>query len=128
MRPYQTILFDFDGVLCRGKFYEKTLLPNYSEIYNWIQINIFGDSKLAKDWMKGRVSSRNINKLIAEHTNIREDTLNKLYEQSVYLMEPDEIVEWRWFSLNSLPSPLFFPSAKMIENYRSKAFYLSQNR
>ena len=24
------------------------------------------------------------------------------------VMEPDEIIEWRWFSLNNLPSPIYF--------------------
>lgn len=38
--------------------------------------------------------------------------------------EPDEIVEWRWFALNDLPAPLYFPSAKIIENYRKNLFYI----
>jgi 8-oxo-dGTP diphosphatase len=42
------------------------------------------------------------------------------------VMEPDEIVEWQWFSLDNLPTPLFFPSAKIIENYRKKLFYMPQ--
>lgn len=41
------------------------------------------------------------------------------------VMEPDEIVEWKWFDLNKLPKPIYFPSAKMIENYRKKKFYIS---
>lgn len=28
---------------------------------------------------------------------------------------PDEIISWSWFSLDSLPSPLFPPSAKIAE-------------
>ncbi|MDP2874443.1 MAG: NUDIX domain-containing protein [bacterium] len=40
------------------------------------------------------------------------------------VMEPDEIAEWRWFSLDTLPTPLYFPSAKVIENYRKKLFYI----
>lgn len=39
--------------------------------------------------------------------------------------EPDEITEWRWFDLDHLPSPLYFPSAKLLENYRHKKFYLA---
>ena len=27
-------------------------------------------------------------------------------------MEPDEIVEWKWFDLKELPSPIYFPSEK----------------
>jgi len=41
------------------------------------------------------------------------------------VMEPDEITEWRWFSLDNLPSPLYFPSAKVLENYKQKKFYIS---
>jgi 8-oxo-dGTP diphosphatase len=29
------------------------------------------------------------------------------------VMEPDEITEWNWFSLNDLPEPLYFPSEKV---------------
>jgi len=39
------------------------------------------------------------------------------------VMEPDEITEWRWFSLNLLSTPLFFPSEKVLKNYFSKEVY-----
>jgi len=39
------------------------------------------------------------------------------------VMEPDEITRWDWFSLNNLPNPLFFPSAKIIKNYQDGKFY-----
>jgi len=42
------------------------------------------------------------------------------------IMEPDEIVEWRWFELNNLPNKLYFPSKKVIENYKTGAFYLNK--
>ena len=42
------------------------------------------------------------------------------------VMEPDEIVEWRWFELDNLPKPLYFPSAKILENYREGKFYIEQ--
>ena len=42
------------------------------------------------------------------------------------VMEPDEITEWRWFDLNNLPSPIYFPSAKVLENYKKKKFYISK--
>jgi 8-oxo-dGTP diphosphatase len=42
------------------------------------------------------------------------------------VMEPDEITEWRWFDLNNLPSPIYFPSAKVLENYKHKKFYISK--
>jgi 8-oxo-dGTP diphosphatase len=40
-------------------------------------------------------------------------------------MEPDEITQWQWFDLNILPSPLYFPSAKILKNYKSQQFYIS---
>lgn len=42
------------------------------------------------------------------------------------VMEPDEITEWQWFILNELPSPLYFPSAEVIENYKQKKFYIKR--
>ena len=45
------------------------------------------------------------------------------FEGEPKTMEPDEITEWRWFSLNELPSPIFFPSEKILKNYRAGEFY-----
>lgn len=42
------------------------------------------------------------------------------------VMEPDEITEWRWFDLDNLPNPLYFPSAKIFENYKQKKFYIAE--
>ena len=39
------------------------------------------------------------------------------------VMEPDEITEWRWFNLDDLPSPIFFPSEKILKNYFAKKIY-----
>ena len=33
------------------------------------------------------------------------------------IMEPDEIVEWKWFDLNNLPGPIFFPSEKILKKF-----------
>ena len=38
-------------------------------------------------------------------------------------MEPGKITEWNWFSLEKLPQPLYFPSARVLENYRLGLFY-----
>ena len=40
------------------------------------------------------------------------------------VMEPDEITEWKWFDLEELPNPMFFPSTEIIENHRNKKFYI----
>ena len=39
------------------------------------------------------------------------------------VMEPDEITEWKWFALDKLPEKMFFPSAKILENYKKDVFY-----
>ena len=44
-------------------------------------------------------------------------------EDEPKVMEPDEITEWRWFSLGNLPRPIFPPSEKMLRSYLSKKIY-----
>src|SRR4030043_607302 len=39
------------------------------------------------------------------------------FEGDPKIMEPEEITEWKWFDLAALPSPLYFPSEKIIKNY-----------
>jgi 8-oxo-dGTP diphosphatase len=39
------------------------------------------------------------------------------------VMEPDEITEWRWFPLESLPEKVFFPSQEIITRYQKGQFY-----
>jgi 8-oxo-dGTP diphosphatase len=46
------------------------------------------------------------------------------FEGEPQVLEPDEITEWQWFSLDDLPTPLYFPSAKFLENYKQKKFYI----
>lgn len=40
------------------------------------------------------------------------------------VMEPDEITEWKWFSLKKLPFPRYFPSFGVIKNFLKKKFYI----
>jgi len=49
----------------------------------------------------------------------------EITDQEPKVMEPDEITEWGWFDLDTLPSPLFFPSAKVLDNYKQKKFYIT---
>lgn len=69
-------------------------------------------------------------KLISVGNEIVEDahfiTLGFLcedFEGEPKVMEPDEIVEWKWFDLNNLPKPMFFPAEKVIKNYLAKEIY-----
>jgi 8-oxo-dGTP diphosphatase len=39
------------------------------------------------------------------------------------VMEPDEITKWEWFDLDNLPSPIFSPSQKLLNNYQAGKFY-----
>lgn len=43
------------------------------------------------------------------------------------VMEPDEMTEWQWFDLADLPSPRYFPSFEVIENYRQGKFYIKRD-
>jgi len=52
---------------------------------------------------------------------------SEYFDGEPMIMEPDEIVEWGWFDLDDLPSPLFFPSARMLENYRENKLYIKRD-
>ena len=45
------------------------------------------------------------------------------YNGEVKVMEPDEIVDWKWFDLDNLPKNLFMPSRKCLQNYFDGKFY-----
>jgi len=47
----------------------------------------------------------------------------KNFSDTPKIMEPDEIVEWRWFDLNALPERVYPPSAVMIKAYLNKKIY-----
>lgn len=47
----------------------------------------------------------------------------KKYSGGVKIMEPDEIVDWKWFDLDNLPKNLFMPSRKCLQNYFDGKFY-----
>ncbi len=44
-------------------------------------------------------------------------------EDEPKVMEPDEITEWKFFNLDDLPKPIFFPSEKIIKNYLAKKIF-----
>jgi 8-oxo-dGTP diphosphatase len=46
------------------------------------------------------------------------------WEGEARVMEPDEITEWEWFDIKDLPSPRYFPSFMVIENFLQKKFYI----
>lgn len=48
-----------------------------------------------------------------------------LIEGEPQVTEPDEITQWKWFDMHNLPSPMFFPSQKILDNYNAGEFYKS---
>lgn len=62
--------------------------------------------------------------VISVSNNIVEDAhfvtigfLCKYFKGEPKVMEPDEITEWKWFLLDNLPSPIFFPSEEVLNKY-----------
>jgi 8-oxo-dGTP diphosphatase len=39
------------------------------------------------------------------------------------IMEPEEITEWKWYNLDSLPEKVYPPSLKMIKAYLNNKIY-----
>lgn len=99
MKDCQTIIFDFDGVLSCDKFYEPELIEQFPEVYKWIQTNIFGsNNRLVTDWMRGKLASEDIHKVMAMNIDINHEVLNEILEQSVVEMRIDIRVKnlaWR---------------------------------
>jgi ADP-ribose pyrophosphatase YjhB (NUDIX family) len=48
------------------------------------------------------------------------------FEGDAKVTEPDEITEWRWFALDSLPKPMYPPSVEVLDNYLRKTFYVNK--
>ncbi len=92
MLNYSAILFDFDGVLCRDRFYTHTLIPEYQSIVDWIQKHIFGDAELCARWMRGEIDSRGINNTIATACGVESGWLHTQFLESVRKMKLDEQV------------------------------------
>ena len=49
--------------------------------------------------------------------------LCKNYRGEPKAMEPNEIVEWKFFPKNRMPSPIFSPSLKLLQNYNNGIIY-----
>lgn len=47
----------------------------------------------------------------------------KEYSGEVKTMEPETILEWKWFDLDNLPENLYKPSAKCIQKYKQGIIY-----
>jgi len=49
--------------------------------------------------------------------------LAKDFEGKPQVKEPEKIIKWNWFFFENLPTPLFFPSARIIKNFLKKKIY-----
>ncbi len=90
MQSIRSVLFDFDGVLCFDRFYTNDLLETHPETFQWIQKNIFEDRELVRTWMRGTISSGEMNEDIAKRTGIDVNTLKAAFQKSVESMKMDE--------------------------------------
>ena len=50
--------------------------------------------------------------------------LVKEYSGEVQTMEPETILEWKWFDLDDLPNNLYKPSEVCIRKYKEKIIYM----
>ncbi|MBU0472289.1 MAG: NUDIX domain-containing protein [Nanoarchaeota archaeon] len=69
-------------------------------------------------------------KVICLHNNMTEKAqfltvglFSDDFEGEPKVMEPDEITEWQWFDIDKLPTPMYFPSEKILVNYKLGVFY-----
>jgi 8-oxo-dGTP diphosphatase len=68
--------------------------------------------------------------MVSVSNEIRDDahfvTIGFLYKDckgEPRVMEPEEITEWKFFPLKSLPNPIFPPSKKLLQNYIDREVY-----
>ena len=67
------------------------------------------------------------NDVIADAHYITLGFLCEDFEGEAKVMEPDEIVEWRWFELTDLPTPIYFPSERVLKNYLAGTIYQEEH-
>ena len=91
----------------------------------------FQDCAIRETLEESGVGIKNIKFLcvanINRHEN-RQDTtigLSAEWEKGIERTDPSEkIGDWDWYSLDNLPSPLFYPTAILIDSYKTgKNFY-----
>jgi len=86
---YQTIIFDFDGVLCHDYFYSN-LKQIHPKVSKFIEVNVFGkNSEIPNKWMRAELTMDAVNQYISKNTGIDFNELTKLFIESVQLMRVD---------------------------------------
>jgi FMN phosphatase YigB (HAD superfamily) len=80
---YQTVFFDFDGVLSQGYFYSG-LKKDHPLAYNFIEEFVFGAaSGVADKWMRGQLSLGQVNELVAKNTGLDVSLLENHLQESI---------------------------------------------
>lgn len=89
MPRLSAVFFDFDGVLCRDRFY-TTVEAEFPQATKFVSDVIFGgDQKYADRWMRGQLTYRDINTIIADQTGIPLKILTDLFFSGVRQMQID---------------------------------------
>lgn len=87
--PIKTIIFDFDGVLCKDLFY-SSLRDSHPTIYDYIENRVFrSGTDLIDRWMRNEVTSDDINRMISQANNIEFDLIKKILEKDVLSIKID---------------------------------------
>ncbi len=88
---FKTVLFDFDGVLSKDRFYvnsqESRLLTEHPETWTFIQSHIFGSSDIPDRWMRNELTMDQVNRYISQQTGINFDRLSEIFRDSVKVMQ-----------------------------------------
>lgn len=92
MKQINTVLFDFDGVICSDYFY-FTLEDQHSRLYSDINEHIFHNDnykKLINQWMRGALTYQKFNRVIAKKLGTKSSLLDDALESSVRQMTMNE--------------------------------------
>lgn len=95
-KELKAILFDFDGVLSKGRFY-STISDKDQKIKDAIVQNIFSKEAwdVVQTWMRGEKSFEEIHEMFAEKIGTDVDFLNKSLIESILAMKlNDELLNF----------------------------------
>ncbi len=68
-----------------------------------------------------------VNEDMNEHAHfITIGLIAKKFSGEPKVLEPNEITEWNFFGMDELPANIYFPSAKVLENYKQGKFYIKK--
>lgn len=82
------IFIDWDGTLCWSRFWESLIKsdPDFTKIVDHFFIH---KKKIIIDWMKGKINSEEINKVISKKSGLSEDMLWRIFVSDCKNMKID---------------------------------------